>query len=187
MINQKKRNRPIAITPIAILKVPCTHIFGFSPEQNRYIQEKHRQVLRSAARLNAKYKSNSMEVVLLINTHTWEEWVVEGKEERVVYMNDNLAANQAMDTSPKNSLMLLHNHPGTGTFSAEDIKTFCNTDSLYIITVVGNDGTIYLLKKENNFDSEKLLLAYGNLAEKYSRYSNNATRAVAYILANASN
>ena len=106
MIGQKKRNRPIAITPVAISKVPCTHIFGFTPEQNRFIQEKHRQVLRCAAKLNEKYNSNSMEVVLLLNTHTWEEWTIEGKEERVVYMESDPEADQVIDISPKNSLIL---------------------------------------------------------------------------------
>ncbi len=64
----------------------------------------------------------------------------------------------------------------------QDLKTFCNTDSLYIATVVGNDGSVYVLRKEMNFDTEKFLLEYGKLAEKYKRYKNNATRAVAELL-----
>ena len=48
--------------------------------------------------------------------------------------------------------------------------------------MVGNDGSIYVVCKEPDFDAEKFLVEYGNLAEQYKRYHNNATRAVAKIL-----
>ena len=94
-------------------------------------------------------------------------------------------ANQVMQTGRKNSLLLMHNHPSTGTFSGEDFKTFCETDSLYIITVVGNDGSIYVLTKNVNFNKDEALSVYGRLTEKYKDKPNNATLAMREILKNA--
>lgn len=59
---QKNRRRPIAITEIAIDKVPQTHIFGFSTMQNQYIQNLHKLVLKEAKQLNESYLTNEMEV-----------------------------------------------------------------------------------------------------------------------------
>lgn len=42
---QKKRNRPIAITDIAILKVPRVHIFGFKEDEDIFIQKMHQKKL----------------------------------------------------------------------------------------------------------------------------------------------
>lgn len=182
---QKKRNRAIAITDIAISKVPRTHIFGFTDEQNAFIQEQHKEVLRRARILCQKYKNNEMEFVFLIHLHTWNIWSIEGKRPRAVYMSDNEEANAVMQQGYKNSMMVMHNHPSTGTFSGEDYKMFCDTDSLYLITVVGNDGSIYVLMKNYDFDKTVALSAYGELTKKYSKYRNNATRAMKDILSNA--
>lgn len=186
IVAQKKRNRPIAITDVAISKVPRTQIFGFTNEQNMYIQEMHREVLRVAKDLCKKNKSNSMEAVILLDTHTWDSWIVEGKKDSIVDIKDNPVAKEILDTSTKNSLILLHNHPSTGTFSARDLRTFCNNDSLYIMTAVGNDGSVYVLRKDIGFDPSKVLVEYGKLAEQFKKqgYKYNATEAVKYMLKN---
>ena len=85
--------------------------------------------------------------------------------------------------------MLLHNHPSTGTFSARDLRTFCNNDSIYIMTAVGNDGSIYILRKDAGFNASEVLLEYGKLAEHYKEkgYLYNATEAVNFMLKHAEN
>ena len=193
-VGQKKYDRPIAITDIAINKVPATHLAGFSNSQNKYIQEKHKQLLKIAQQLCHTYETNLMEVVILIDTHTWEEWIVCGKTGCTVDIeadgrqsDGSNPAYQALLTRPKNSLLLMHNHPGTGTFSGTDFKTFCNNESLYIMTVVGNNGSIYVMKKEFGFRSDVALTAYGNLSAQYKKYRNNGTKAIHRILKNATN
>lgn len=184
-ISQNKRNHPIAVTDIAIDKVPCIKLRGFSSDQNRLIQRMHKELLERVKILCDACGSDSMEVARLIDLHTWDYWEIEGKEERIVRLKDNPKAKQAMDTSPKNSLLLMHNHPSTGTFLGEDLKTFCNTDSLYIMAVVGNDGSIYVLIKDVGFDAAEAMRAYGYFAEKYKKYKNNGTRAVRALLKDA--
>lgn len=85
--------------------------------------------------------------------------------------------------------MFIHNHPSTGTFSGEDFKTFCMNKSLYIMSVVGNDGSVYLLIKNYDFDAEKALLAYVRCAKEYyeeGHIRNNGTLAIKDILKHAS-
>lgn len=189
VVAQKKRSRPIAITDIAISKVPRTQIFGFTNEQNAFIQEQHKEVLRIARELCKRNNSNGMEAVILLDTHTWDSWVIEGKRDRLVDINDNPKAKEILDTSPKNSLILLHNHPSTGTFSARDLRTFCNNDSIYIMTAVGNDGSIYILRKDVDFNAGEVLLEYGKLAEHYKNKGclYNATEAINFMLKHAEN
>lgn len=112
------------------------------------------------------YKSNLMEVGILIDLFTWQYWVIHGTNEREVQMRNNIEAYRVLESAGKNRLMFMHNHPSTGTFSGEDFKYFCNHESLYMITAIGNDGTIYALTKTYKFDI-KVLGEYGKRAEWY--------------------
>ena len=40
---------------------------------------KHKELLRIAKRLNEENNTNEMEAAILIDLHTWDYWVVEGK------------------------------------------------------------------------------------------------------------
>ena len=41
----------------------------------------------------------------------------------------------------------IHNHPSGMTFSPEDILGFASRDSMQMLTIVGNDGSVYALEK----------------------------------------
>lgn len=133
---QKKRNRLIGITEIAISKVPEVRLSEFTEEENLFIQEQHKRILSIS-----KEENNSEEVGILVDIITWNTWIILGEGNKIE-MKNNPKAREAMETSRKNTMMFLHNHPGTGTFSGTDFKTFCLNDSLYIMTVVGNDGCV---------------------------------------------
>lgn len=185
---QKKHNRAIDITDVAITKVPKTHIFGFSDQQNLYIQELHKELLSRVQKLNDNHHTNRMEVGILLDVHTWDYWIVEGKKECAVDFRDSLEAFEVLTSARKNQLMMMHNHPSTGTFSGEDFKTFCNNDSIYVMTVIGNDASIYILVKTKDFD-KNVLFEYARIAQKYYEMGykqNNGTMAMKYILKNAS-
>lgn len=77
-LQQKRRNRAIKITDIAISKVPRTKFFGFSSEQNEQIQEYHKELLLEAKKLCNEKKNNEMEVAILVHLHTWEHWIIHG-------------------------------------------------------------------------------------------------------------
>lgn len=69
-----------------------------------------------------------------------------------------LAMNKNKSYNPPCSVAVLHNHPRNSLFSAKDISTFCDYDTIYLLTAVCNDGTIYLMRKEPSFDP--VLLKY---------------------------
>lgn len=182
---QKRRDRAIDITDIAIDKVPRTRFYGIDDAGNRFIQDRHKDILRVAKSLNRVYNSNEMEAGILIDIHSWRYILIEGREPRKVEIRDNKDAYNMLEYSMKNQLMFLHNHPSTGTFSAIDLGTFWNNDSIYIMTIVGNDGGIYTLTKQAYFDKFKVTNEYTRLVNKYSNYKYNATLAVREILKNA--
>lgn len=176
---QKRRDRPIEITDIAISKVPKIKLSGFSEEENLFIQKQHKQLLSIS-----KEENHSGEVGILVDIIHWDIWVILGDSNKIE-TKDNPKAHEVMETSRKNTLMFLHNHPSTGTFSGTDFKTFCLNDSLYIMTVVGNDGSVRAITKLAGFDSGEALAYYNNLAtEKYKGYENNATMAMRELLKN---
>lgn len=185
---QKNRNRAIAVTDIAIAKVPKIQMFGFSNEQNSYIQELHKKLLHQVQILNDGHHTNRMEVGILLDIHTWDYWIIEGEKECSVDIRESTEAFQVLTCARKNQLMMMHNHPSTGTFSGDDFKTFCNNDSIYAMTVVGNDASIYVLVKTKDFD-ENVLFEYAQIAQKYYEKGykkNNGTMAMKYILRHAS-
>lgn len=184
---QKRRNRPLAITDIAISKVRRTRLYGFDTEQEAKIQQYHKEVLSRAQYLNNRNNSKEMEVGMLVDLHTWNHWLIDGGT-RVVEMKSNPVAYQYFLHASRNQLLFMHNHPSTGTFSGEDFKFFCLHDVFYIMTVVGNNGDIYVLRKKEEFDIS-VLAEYTKLANSYYEKGytkNNGTLALRDILRNAS-
>lgn len=93
-----------------------------------------------------------------------EQKSTELEDSNKIEMKDNLDAYKKLKGNRKNTLLFMHNHPSTSTFSGEDFKTFCNNDSLYIITIVGNDGSVQTLTKTKSFDKAAALSFYHHLA-----------------------
>ena len=185
---QKNRNRAIQITDIAIDKVPKKRIPGFDDEQNAYIRRMHKLILAEAQKLNFLYNTNEMEVGALVDIYSWESWLIKGVRPREVEIKNNMDAYKRLVGGYKNQLMFIHNHPSTGTFSGEDFKMFCYHSSLYMMSVVGNDSTVYLLIKTFEFNVEKAMTDYFQLAMKYydeGYKRNNGTLAIKEILRNA--
>ena len=53
----------------------------------------------------------------------------------------------------------IHNHPSGMTFSPEDILGFASRDSMQMLTIVGNDGSVYALEKTAATDLISLNMA----------------------------
>lgn len=178
---QKRRNQFRMITDIAISKTQKVFLDGFNKEQNDYVWKMHKRLLSVA-----KESNDSEEVGILIDIITWENWVILGKKNKIE-MRDNFEAYLKLKQNRKNTLLFMHNHPGTSTFSGKDFKTFCNNDSLYMMTVVGNDGVVQVLYKTKDFEKDKALSMYYILAmEKYIQKSNNGILAMKELLSRCS-
>lgn len=51
-----------------------------------------------------------------------------------------------LSNAPKNSLVMIHNHPSSSSFSGTDLITFSKYPSIHYMTVVGHNGTRYTMK-----------------------------------------
>lgn len=73
-----------------------------------------------------------------------------------------------LDNSEKNSLLLIHNHPKSSSFSDADMCVLNRYDSIKEITAYGHDGTIYRLCTNGNYVSSIDVKAeYNHYRDKY--------------------
>lgn len=67
----------------------------------------------------------------------------------------------------KNSIVMIHNHPSSSSFSPEDIRSLLKFDSVSDIVVIGHDKTMYSLNLSNGANID-----YNILKEDYLRLKN---------------
>ena len=96
-----------------------------------------------------------------------------------INMNDKNEVKQMVTYGSICSIAVLHNHPKNGLFSSRDIHSFADYDSIYLMTAVCNDGTIYMMRKERNFNPLLLVEYYNYGITNYIR-KNNATNTKPY-------
>ena len=149
----KTRNKKIAITNIAIKKVPFIEYKGFTDTQNKILQDLARQVL-----IISKDKLHSNEVAITVTVEgegfSDQKAVALGNEHSINLYSD--PDTSRMLRSPyEHTVVILHNHPSTQTFSLDDLLLFLDTYSVIMMIVVTNQGTIHYIKKEQKYDWEK--------------------------------
>lgn len=93
---------------------------------------------------------------------------------KVVGTQDSVQFPQQLVTllngSPANSVLLVHNHPNSSSFSDADVRMIARFDSMNGMFISGHDGTKYYLGKLPNTSkfSEKVILAeYQKFMTKY--------------------
>lgn len=145
----KKRNQKIGITDMAISKVPLANVPGLTIKQNKVLQQLHKETLTTALREN-----HSDEVGLLCNLHTGKKAVVLGNAHSVDIEAD-INAKILQRNSYAGEIVVTHNHPATSNFSLADIYYFLANDFYGLMSVVTNQGEVYILKKTDKYDYDK--------------------------------
>jgi hypothetical protein len=165
----KNRDHKIEITDIAIDKVPYMNIPGLPIAVSETIQAEHKSLLHVA-----KEKNNSDEVLSILTFDGSRKAVILGDEFSVDPSND-LEAQSIFMTAGRKEILYLHNHPSTNKFSLADIMTFIRYGQIGLISVVTNQGEIYLLHKTANYDYNKLKKIFGEIYLQYNvgRISHN--------------
>ena len=136
IINDSNSNY-YTITDKAINSVPLVKVDGFTDEQNYLLQEAHKQLLQKAkteklgVEMSAVY---DMDMKQIGKTRT------EHNVGRVGIDN------------PSEPYIGIHNHGSDETFSISDIEGFIRRNNMRMLTVVGNKGSIYILKKSDKCD-----------------------------------
>ena len=150
----KKRDHKIYVTDIAIEKVDKICLSDFTEEQASVMQHKHKELLKYA-----KENNNSNEVLLINDVNFTGEVVVKGTE-FVCSPGDNPFAVSVVAHAEKYSLIYMHNHPSTNSFSISDIDTFVTESAIKTMSVVTNQGEVYILNKlsDYNYNKTRMLL-----------------------------
>ncbi len=150
----KKRDHKIYVTDVAIDKVDKVSLSDFSEEQILALQRKHKELLKIA-----KDENGSNEVLLINDLEFKSEVSVLGGEFKVS-PGENPFAVSVISNAKRQSLIYLHNHPSTNNFSVGDIDTFVCESAIKTMSVVTNQGEVYVLNKTAayNYNNIRTLL-----------------------------
>ena len=166
----KKRDHKIYITDIAIKNVDRVNLSDFTEAQIDNMQIKHKELLKLS-----KEKNNSNEVLFIDDLNFKSEVQILG-EEFVVSPAKNPFAVSVVCHAERQSLVYLHNHPSTNNFSVADIDTFICEGSIKAMSVITNQGEVYVLNKKSNYEYNKarqLMASVFNSFDDNSEIDNN--------------
>ena len=141
----KKRDHKIDITDIAILKVDRVDLSDFFEEQCKLMREKHKTLLKIAQTQN-----DSNEVLFIDDLEFRSEVTVLGDEFKVSPSKNPFAVSVIINAD-RQSLIYMHNHPSTNNFSVGDIDTFVCEKAIKTMSVVTNQGDVYIMNKLSNY------------------------------------
>lgn len=118
-------------------------------QMNKYLYNHHKQLLRIS-----KNKNQSEEYGFFWDLEHFEKDCLKIRGNAGGFsMNDNPAVMKLVKENPILSVVVMHNHSRNGLFSYKDIESFCDFDSIFLMTAVCNDGTIYMMRKETDFNA----------------------------------
>lgn len=142
------KNNYTIIDDNVIEKITCVQAFK-DANMNIKLHNHHKKLLRYA-----KNRNSNKEVGFFwdLNDVEKECLKIKGKLEGF-NISENPEVNQLIKYNTKvMSVVVMHNHPRNGLFSRADIRSFIDFDTIFLMTAVCNDGTIYILRKERNFN-----------------------------------
>lgn len=145
----KKRDHKIRINDIAISRVDYVKPSDFTDEQAKSMQLKHKELLKVAM------DSNDSNEVLMISDLNFNSYVTILGEEFKVSPGKNPFAISFVSRAENYSLVYLHNHPSTNLFSIGDIDTFVCEKAIKAMSVVTNQGEVYIMNKNADYSFSK--------------------------------
>lgn len=151
-LQQKNRGKKVAITDIAVDKVPKVSFGGISEEMAGTVQQAHKDLLKFS-----KEQNDSNEVAGLLDLTTGERLPFVKGNNVEVNIEADADSYHWMRTMPERSIMLMHNHPGQSYFSMNDISVFMRYSSIRTMSIVTNQGKVWQISKTSkfNFDEAK--------------------------------
>ena len=146
-LRQKNRGQKVAITDIAIQKVPLVAPNGADHQTAFFIQETHKELLRFAQKQN-----DSNEVACLLDLTTGEKLDFVKGDQISVDIERDAASYHWLRNSPEKSLMLCHNHPGQSYFSDSDLVLFLEHEAIGTLSIVTNQGKVWTISKIQGYN-----------------------------------
>lgn len=149
-LSAKKRDKKVFITDIAIEKVPLIQYRGLNDMENGALYQLAKLVL-----LTSQTENNSNEVAItctLDGDNPLEGIGISFGSEHEIDICADTASNHLILSAQRCAVVVLHNHPSTQTLSVEDIRFFLHYESVRIMVVVTNQGTIHYLCKDKEYN-----------------------------------
>lgn len=168
LINDYNKNKKIKINDSSIDDLPLIAYPGLNTEQCLKINELAKKVLYMS-----KYENDNNEVVI---TYSLEEQKLrnEDKTYMTIVKGDKSETNIEGDTdtyhllnTTRNAVLVnLHNHPSGSDFSMNDIMFFILYSSVKLMVLIPNDGGIFYLSKNEDYNRQKNIHAFGEIVSK---------------------
>lgn len=159
-----KENIQKPITPItdnAISKVPKVSVDGFTDEQNLFIQNQHKDLLKYA-----RDNNDNKEVAFVFRKDLTEKTAFVGSDDVVDFGN-------GLD-GKGDGLFIMHNHPQNSGYSNTDIVTFIRNDNIKHLSIVKNNGEVEIISKSNHFNKERMITEFKRQYKKYVKTGSDA-------------
>ena len=171
----RKKDHVFEITNFVIERVPVVNTPQFSKIQNNALASLHREVLRVS-----KLENKGAEVALVTNLSFDNPAKVLGTVNSVNY-EINAEVRALKLKSYRGELIVVHNHPSTRNFSFSDAAVFVFDEYVSTLSVVTNQGQVYVLQKLNTFDYDSAQKILQELLIKYeiSEYPKDEKRQAA--------
>lgn len=171
----KDRGKKVMITDEAIKKVPYIKYRGVPEYQYDTIQQLAKNVLKIAQKEN---DSNEVTITYSYDPKILAEnnelfGVYHGKEHSVDLMADPLTFHLIMNSS-ECAVISLHNHPSLSLISLMDTQFFLYYQSIKLLVVVTNLGSISYLAKSDKFKFQESLVLINKAIEMHNKATNLA-------------
>ena len=169
IIKENTRDKPITkITDKIINKVPKVEVPNFTEEQNVYLQQQHKELLRYA-----RDNNDNKEVAFVFESDLTNRSELLGTDER-------LDLGMAVIGKGQN-VVVLHNHPRNSSYSNLDIDFFIGSDSVSTMTIVKNNGGVETITKGEKYEKDTFIKEWNRLIAK-SKGNINYSKMIKTIL-----
>lgn len=161
IIGQNKIGKAIAVTDIAISKVPYVKYPDLSDEVSDKIYEMTKEVLKESR------KNNNREVSITYNPSVTDE-----KNTAIIYGSEHeIDLGADTDTfhlliGEPRSVINIHNHPDCSKFSVYDLSFFLRNDSIKTLVLVSNKGEVTYMTKNKNYDKRAATYSFFDACSK---------------------
>ncbi len=156
-LEANKRDHKIEITDIAISKVPYIQYREIPAEHYESLQEIARMVLETA-----RNENDCNEVVFAYSLDGIELRDKDGEYLAVAFGDEHSVSPESdtdifhlLRTAKDCVLVLIHNHPNLSKISLQDISYLLKYETIKMIVVVTNMGSINYVVKSGKFDWDK--------------------------------
>ena len=138
IINEQSNKGVTKITDTAINSVSKLQINGLTEEQNLYVQQQHKELLKYSR------GNNNKEVAFVFRKGFTERIEVVGSDDEIEF--------GTVLFGKGNGLFIMHNHPRNSSFSIKDITFVLSNQNVKTLSIVKNNGKVETLTKLSSYD-----------------------------------